>query len=83
MAVFGKYSLNGVFQSALERRLDSLDLEPEVRAQIEAQRSRLAAAETKDARGRQAIDQACLSLAIARALGVDRAGAGQFPRAWQ
>jgi len=50
--------LNGVFQSALERRLDSLNLEPEVRAQIEAQRSRLAAAETKDARGRQAIDQA-------------------------
>jgi hypothetical protein len=50
--------LNGVFQSALERRLDSLNLEPEVRAQIEAQRSKLAAAETKDARGRQAIDQA-------------------------
>jgi uncharacterized membrane protein YidH (DUF202 family) len=38
--------------------LDRLDLAPATRAQIEAQRSRLAAGETKDARGRQAIDDA-------------------------
>ena len=57
VAVFGAL-LSGVFQSALERRLDSLDLAPAVRAQIEAQRSRLAAAETRDARGRQAIEEA-------------------------
>jgi hypothetical protein len=38
--------------------LDRLDLAPVARAQIEAQRSRLAAAETSDARGRQAIEDA-------------------------
>jgi hypothetical protein len=57
VAVFGAL-LSGVFQSALERRLDRLDLAPAARAQIEAQRSRLAAAETRDARGRQAIEDA-------------------------
>jgi EmrB/QacA subfamily drug resistance transporter len=57
VAVFGAL-LSGVFQSALEHRLDSLDVTPTVRAQIEAQRSRLAAAETKDVRGRQAIEEA-------------------------
>ena len=57
VAVFGAL-LSGVFQSALDRRLDSLALAPAVRAQIEAQRSKLAAAETADARGRQAIEEA-------------------------
>jgi len=57
VAVFGVL-LNGVFQSAMDRRLDSLALAPEVRAQIEAQRSKLAAAETGDMRGRQAIEEA-------------------------
>jgi hypothetical protein len=57
VAVFGAL-LSRVFQSALEHRLDSLDVAPAVRAQIEAQRSRLAAAETKDVRGRQAIEEA-------------------------
>jgi EmrB/QacA subfamily drug resistance transporter len=57
VAVFGVL-LSGVFDRALERRLDQLDLAPPVRAQIEAQRSRLAAAETSDTRGRQAIDDA-------------------------
>src|SRR5229473_1570954 len=57
VAVFGAL-LSGVFQSALERRLDRLDLAPAVRAQIEAQRSRLAAIETRDARGRQAVKDA-------------------------
>jgi len=57
VAVFGAL-LSGVFQSALEHRLDSLDVTPAVRAQIEAQRSRLAAAETRDVRGRHAIEEA-------------------------
>ena len=57
VAVFGAL-LSGIFQGALERRLDSLNVTPQVRAQIEAQQSRLAAAETSDARGRQAIQEA-------------------------
>jgi EmrB/QacA subfamily drug resistance transporter len=57
VAVFGTL-LSGVFQSILEQRLDSLDLRPAVRAQIEAQQSKLAAAETSDVRGRQAIEEA-------------------------
>jgi EmrB/QacA subfamily drug resistance transporter len=57
VAVFGAL-LSGVFQSALERRLDSLALAPAVRAEIEAQRPKLAAAKTVDARGRQAIEEA-------------------------
>jgi EmrB/QacA subfamily drug resistance transporter len=57
VAVFGAL-LNGVFQSALERRLDSLAPMPEVRAQIDAQRPKLAGAETEDPRARQAIREA-------------------------
>jgi EmrB/QacA subfamily drug resistance transporter len=57
VAVFGAL-LTGVFQNALERKLDSLALAPEVRAQIEAQRPKLAAAETAEPRGRQAIKEA-------------------------
>jgi EmrB/QacA subfamily drug resistance transporter len=74
VAVFGAL-LNGVFQSALDRRLDSLALAPEVRAQVDAQRSKLAAAETEDPRARQAIKEAfvvgyrtVLSVAAALAL---------------
>jgi EmrB/QacA subfamily drug resistance transporter len=50
--------LSGVFQSTLDRGLNSLDLSPAVREQIEAQRSRLAAVETRDGRVRLAIDEA-------------------------
>jgi MFS family permease len=57
VAVFGAL-LTGVFQSALDQRLDNPAIAPEVRAQIDAQRSKLAAAETEDARGRQAIGEA-------------------------
>ena len=57
VAFFGAL-LSGVFQSALQGRLDRLDLAPEVRTQIEAQRSKLVAIETTDARGRQAIKDA-------------------------
>jgi EmrB/QacA subfamily drug resistance transporter len=57
VAVFGVL-LNGVFQSALDRRLDNLAVTPNVRAQIEAQRSKLAAVETEDPHARQAIKEA-------------------------
>jgi hypothetical protein len=57
VAVFGAL-LSGVFASDLERRLDRLALAPTVRQEIEAQRSKLAAAETSDAGGRQAIEEA-------------------------
>jgi len=57
VAVFGAL-LTGVFQSTLERRLDSVGVAPAVRAQIAAQRTKLAAAETSDARGREAIKEA-------------------------
>jgi len=57
VAVFGAV-LTGVFHSDLDRRLNRLALSPGVREEIEAQRSKLAAAETRDARGRQAIEEA-------------------------
>jgi EmrB/QacA subfamily drug resistance transporter len=57
VAVFGTL-LSAVFQSALTRRLDSLAPAPAVRAQIEAQRGKLAAAQTSDARARRAIEEA-------------------------
>ena len=57
VAVFGAL-LSGIFQGALRHRLDRLDFTPAVRAQIEAQQSKLAAAETGDVRGRQAIEEA-------------------------
>src|SRR6202451_3555369 len=44
VAVFGAL-LSGVFESTLTRQLDSLNLAPAVRTQIETQRSKLAAAE--------------------------------------
>ncbi len=57
IAVFGAV-LNGVFHNVLERRMDSFALAQPVRSEIEAQRTRLAAAETNDPRGRRAIDEA-------------------------
>jgi EmrB/QacA subfamily drug resistance transporter len=57
VAVFGAL-LSGVFQLVLEKRLDSLGVAPAARMRIEAQRSRLAAVETSDPRGRQAVGEA-------------------------
>jgi hypothetical protein len=57
VAVFGAL-MTGVFQKVLDREMDTLAVTPAVRAQVWAQRSKLAAAETEDTRGRQAIDEA-------------------------
>lgn len=57
VAVFGAL-LSSIFQSTLDRRLASLNLNPAASAQIKVQRSRLAAAETSDGRVRQAIEEA-------------------------
>jgi EmrB/QacA subfamily drug resistance transporter len=57
VAVFGSL-LSSSFQSNLARRLETLHISPEARAEIYAQRSRLAAAETGDTDGRQAVEQA-------------------------
>jgi EmrB/QacA subfamily drug resistance transporter len=49
--------LNGVFNHALDRRMDSLGLPADVRARINTQRPKLAAAESPDVGGQQAIKE--------------------------
>jgi MFS family permease len=60
VAIFGLV-LFGVFNRTLDRRLDALSLLAEARKQIDAQRPRLAAAETSDRRARQAIAESFVS----------------------
>jgi EmrB/QacA subfamily drug resistance transporter len=48
--------LSIVFNRALDGRLDALGLAPEARRQVDAQRPRLGAIETGDARARQAVE---------------------------
>lgn len=60
VAVLGMV-LSTVFDSALHRRLEILDVPPRIRVEIEAQRSKLADAETEDPRGQQAIKEAFVS----------------------
>jgi hypothetical protein len=57
IAVFGVV-LSATFNRALDREFGSLGLPSEVRAHIDEQRSKLAAAETDDPGGRQAIERA-------------------------
>ncbi len=57
VAVFGAL-MTGVFERVLDRELNILAVAPAVREQVWAQRSKLAAAETEDARGREAIGEA-------------------------
>ena len=56
IAVLG-LALNSVFNHSLDRKMDSLSLSPAVRTQLNSQRPKLAAAETSDAGGRQAIQE--------------------------
>jgi MFS family permease len=56
VAVLG-LALNGVFTRVLDQRLAALGVPGDVRGPIERQRNRLAAAESADARGRQAIKE--------------------------
>ena len=74
VAVFGLV-LSSVFNRTLDQRLESLALPPAARAQIDAQRPRLAAAEISDRDGRHAIDESfvagfrvVLGIAVALAL---------------
>jgi EmrB/QacA subfamily drug resistance transporter len=60
VAVFGAL-LTGVFQATLNRQLDGLGLAPVVRENIEQQRSKLAAIETKDERARRLIEESFVS----------------------
>ncbi len=57
VAVFGLV-LSAGFNRALDRGLAGLGLAPAARQQVDAQRSRLAGAQTSDARARRAIDEA-------------------------
>jgi len=57
IAVFGLV-LSTVFNSALSRRMNRLDMPAAAQAQIESQRPRLAAIETADPRVRQAVNEA-------------------------
>ena len=57
VAAFGAL-LTGVFQTALDRKLNYFSVLPAERAHVEAQRSRLAGAETDDPLARQAINEA-------------------------
>lgn len=56
VAIFGVI-LGSIFQRDLTRSLASLNVEPAIRTQIEAQRNKLAAIETSDPSGRQAVEQ--------------------------
>ena len=60
IAVFGAI-VSAAFNRALDREMGSLGLPSGVRAQIDGQRSKLAAAETDDPTGRQAIDRSFLA----------------------
>jgi EmrB/QacA subfamily drug resistance transporter len=60
IAVLG-LALSSVFNHSLDRKMDSLSLSPAVRAQINSQRPKLAAAETSDSAGRQAIQESFIA----------------------
>jgi len=82
VAVFGLI-LGNVFNSTLDERLNSASLPASVRAAIDAQRPKLAAAQIDDARGRRAVDESFVTgfrvvLWIAAALAV----ASSLSAAW-
>lgn len=53
--------MNGAFNRELDRRMTALAVPVEVRAQIDAQRPKLGAAETADPSGRRAIEESFVS----------------------
>jgi EmrB/QacA subfamily drug resistance transporter len=82
VAVFGLI-LGNVFNHTLDRRLKSASLPESIRAAIDAQRPKLAAAQIDDARGRQAVHESFIAgfrvvLWIAAALAV----ASSLSAAW-
>lgn len=71
--------LSVAFNRSLDRRMTALSLPPSVRAEVDAQRSRMAEAKVEDPRARTAIDDAFISafravVWIGAALGVASAG---------
>ena len=75
--------LTAVFDRALDRRLAALDPAPEVRARIERQRSRLAAAEVDDERARRAILESFVAgFRVVSLFGAGLAVASSLSAAW-
>jgi len=60
VAVFG-LMLVATFNKSLDHRLDALALSPEQRSHVDSQRSKLAAAQTKDSRAQRAIAESFVS----------------------
>jgi hypothetical protein len=60
VAVLGAV-LNGVFQAVVTQQMDKFAVAPAVRADIDGQRSKLAAIETNDARARQAVKESFIA----------------------
>jgi EmrB/QacA subfamily drug resistance transporter len=77
IAVLG-LTLSGVFNRSLDRKMDALAVTPALRAEINSQRPKLAAAQTSDPRGRQIIKESFVAgyrvvVFIATALGLTSA----------
>jgi EmrB/QacA subfamily drug resistance transporter len=74
IAVLG-LALNSAFSRTLDRKMDAMSLSPAVREELNGQRQKLAAAQSSDARGRQAIQESFVQgyrvvIWIAAALGL-------------
>jgi len=82
VAVFGLI-LGNVFNRTLDERLSRLSLQASVRAAIDAQRPRLAAAEIDDPRGRRAIDESFVAgFRVVLWIAVGLAAASSLSAAW-
>jgi len=82
VAVFGLI-LGNVFNRTLDERLSRLSLQASVRAAIDAQRPRLAAAKIDDPRGRRAIDESFVAgFRVVLWIAVGLAAASSLSAAW-